>query len=136
MKTLREYIDIIEQGQHGPAVIDRLPPVLQPTEVPLHVPGGATVVILNDPVTPAEVAIEAVVFGTKLSPEEAYRRVAKAHTQGWAAVASYANYDVAETVAAKIQNHARNNTDYEHYKPLTGHNGPWPLAAEVMDAGQ
>ena len=54
-------------------VIDR-PTARQRQEVPLYVPGGFTVVILNDPVTPFEVVIEAVVAGTRLSPGEAARR--------------------------------------------------------------
>ena len=116
-------------------VIDR-PPVKQPTEVPLHVPGGATVMILNDDVTPAEVVVEAIMYGTGLSAAEAMRRMEKAHQGGWAAVASYASRDLAETVASKIENHARNNTRYDRYRPLIPFNGPWPLAAEVMDAEQ
>jgi len=116
-------------------VVDR-PPVKQNQEVPLHVPGGATVMILNDPVTPAEVVIEAVVYGTGLNPGEAERRVRQAHEGGWAPVASYANRDVAETVANKIETHARNNTRYDRYRQYVGYFEPWPLAAEVMDAEQ
>jgi ATP-dependent Clp protease adapter protein ClpS len=121
---------IIEQ----PEVVDR-PPVRQREEVPLHVPGGATVVILNDPVTPAEVVVEAVVHGTGLSPDEAWRRVNRAHQGGWAPVASYASYDLAETVAERIMAHARNNTNYDHYRQFVRHQGPWPLTAEVTEAG-
>jgi ATP-dependent Clp protease adapter protein ClpS len=116
-------------------VIDR-PPVKQREEVPLHVPGGATVMILNDDVTPAEVVVEAIMYGTGLSAAEAQRRMEQSHQGGWAAVASYASRDLAETVASKIENHARNNTNYDHYRPHIPFNGPWPLAAEVMDAEQ
>jgi len=122
---------IIERPED--TVIDK-PPVIQKKEVPLHVPGGSTVVILNDPVTPAEVVVEAVVHGTGLSPEEAFRRVNQAHQGGWAAVASYGNRDIAETVADRIMSHARNNTSYDHYRQFVKHQGPWPLTAEVMDA--
>lgn len=115
--------------------IDRSP-VQQNQEVPLHVPGGATVMILNDNVTPAEVVIEAVMYATKLSLEEAERRVFQAHTDGWTPVASYASRDVAETVANKIEQHARQNTRYDHYRQFVGYHEPWPLAAEVMDAEQ
>ena len=131
MKTLREYIDIIREAE----TLDR-ERVTQKQEVPLHVPGGATVVVLNDHVTPFEVAVEAVMAGTALAKDEAIRRMMKAHTQGWAAVAAYANRDVAETVADKIMRHAQQNTHYDHYRRLTGHTGPWPLHAEVMDAEQ
>jgi len=125
----REFIK--EAGE----VIDH-PPVHQKQEVPLHIPGGATVMILNDDKTPAEVVIEAVMYGTGLSESEAERRVLQAHQGGWAPVACYANRDMAETVASKIENHARNNTRYDHYKPHARHTGPWPLAVEVMDAEQ
>ena len=47
MKTLREYIDIVREAE----VLDR-EKVTQKQEVPLHIPGGATVVVLNDHVTP------------------------------------------------------------------------------------
>lgn len=110
--------------------------VTQKQEVPLHVPGGATVIILNDHVTPAEVVVEAVVAGTGLSPEVAEKRVRNAHTRGWAAVASYASRDMAETVADKIMRHAQSNTRYDHYRRFIKYNGPWPLTAEVMDADQ
>lgn len=116
-------------------VIDRTP-VKQQEEVPLSIPGGATVMILNDDVTPAEVVIEAVMYGTGLSEAEADRRVRRAHEGGWAPVACYASRDVAESVATKIQTHAYNNTRYDHYKQYTNHRGPWPLTAEVMDAEQ
>lgn len=126
-------------------VLDR-PLVHQQEEVPLHIPGGATVMILNDPVTPAEVVIEAVMSGTGLDGSEAARRVLAAHEGGWAPVASYASKDVAETVANKIIRHAASNVNYDRYRTMPGipksprgpggHIGPWPLQAEVMDAEQ
>ena len=116
-------------------VVDR-PTVRQRQEVPLYVPGGFTVVILNDPVTPFEVVVEAVVAVTRLSFGEAARRVHHAHGQGWAAVASYSSRDVAEEVAYRIEQHAQNNTDYDHYKRMIPHRGPWPLTTDVMDASQ
>jgi ATP-dependent Clp protease adapter protein ClpS len=105
-------------------------------EVPLHVPGGATVVVLNDPVTPFEVVIEAIVHGTHLSVAEASKRMMAAHKNGWAAVASYPSRDIAETVASKIEEHAAHNPNYDAYKPQSPHKGPWPLTCEVMDADQ
>ena len=57
-------------------------------------------------------------------------------------MASYASRDMAETVANRIEQHARANTNYDHYRPHIPHmgrrgfNGPWPLATEVMDADQ
>jgi ATP-dependent Clp protease adapter protein ClpS len=125
----------------APEVVDR-PPVHQQQEVPLHVPGGATVVILNDPVTPFEVVVEAVMHGTGLSADETIRRVNHSHREGWSPVASYASVDMAETVASRIEQHARGNTRYDRYRPHIPHqgrqgfNGPWPLACEVMDADQ
>jgi len=118
-----------------PPVIDK-PPVQQKKEVPLYIPGGATVVIMNDNVTPFEVAVEAVVHGTGLSIDEASRRILNAHRNGWSPVASYGSRDIAETVADKIMSHAQNNNRYDEYRPLIPHNGPWPLQAEVLDADQ
>lgn len=132
---------IYEISEAEQNVIDR-PPVKKKEEVPLHVPGGATVVVLNDPVTPGEVVIEAVMYGTGLSQGEAIKRVMQAHTGGYAAVASYASRDLAESVAQKIEQHARSNKRYDHYRPhipymgRAGYNGPWPLTCEVMDADQ
>ena len=133
MSEIKKYIDILREADAD--VLDR-EKVTQKQEVPLHVPGGATVVVLNDHVTPFEVAVEAVVAATGLSTGEASKRMMKAHTQGWAAVAAYASKDIAESVAEKIMQHARGNTNYDHYRRYTGHNGPWPLHAEVMDAEQ
>lgn len=103
---------------------------------PLKVPGGATVMILNDPITPAEVVVEAIVYGTGMPASLAMKRMMQAHLGGWAPIASYASKDIAESVAAKIENHARNNTKYDHYRKYVKHFGPWPLAVEVMDAQQ
>jgi ATP-dependent Clp protease adapter protein ClpS len=138
-RTLREWIEIVENGDEvvdRPPVTDR-PPTHQHQQAPVHVPGGSTVVVLNDPYTPFEVAVEAVEHGVPLTKDEALRRMMKAHRQGWAAVASYASKDMAETVADRIQRHAHQNTNYDHYKrhiPPRGWSGPWPLHAEVMDA--
>jgi ATP-dependent Clp protease adapter protein ClpS len=131
MDTIKRYLDIVREAE----TLDR-EKVTQREEVPLHVPGGATVVVLNDHVTPFEVAVEAVMAATGLSQGEATKRMMKAHTQGWAAVAAYANRDVAETIAEKIMQHARSNDNYDRYRQYTGHSGPWPLHAEVMDAEQ
>lgn len=112
-------------------VIDRPP---QRAEVPDHLPGGSTVVILNDPITPAGVVVEAIVYGTGLPESEALQRMLRAHRGGWAPIASYASRDVAESVAAKIQIHARQNTSYDALRPLIKFHGPWPLCVEVNDA--
>lgn len=119
-------------------VIDK-PPVRTPqkTEVPLHIPGGATVMILNDDITPAEVVVEAIMYGTGMSASEAIRRMERAHQGGWAPIAAYASRDLAESVASKIEMHARSNKRYDHYKPHIPYTGEvWPLAVEVMDAEQ
>ena len=134
MKTLREYIDLINEGENDRNnVLDR-PPVKKREEVPLHIPGGATVVVLNDTVTPFQVVIEAIMYGTGLDEAEASRRMMIAHKGGWSAVACYASKDIAETVAQKIENHARANTNWDHIRPYVKHKGPWPLTCEVMDA--
>lgn len=112
------------------------PTVTTPTEVPLNSPGGATVMILNDHVTPAEVVAEAVAYGAGLDMADAWERVHAAHRQGWNPIASYANRDIAETVANRIEQHARQNTRYDHYRRYVNFYDPWPLAAEVMDAEQ
>jgi ATP-dependent Clp protease adapter protein ClpS len=136
--NIRELISIVEAGEAD--VIDRppvhhRPPEQQRQEVPVHLPGGWTVVILNDPVTPFEVVIEAIVAATRLSPDEAVRRMHKAHTQGWAAIASYASKDMAETIADRIMRHAQQNDRYDKYRPHIPYNDPWPLSAEVIEAG-
>jgi len=105
-------------------------------EVPLNDPTGWNVMILNNPVTPAEVVVEAIVAAVKISPGEAYKRMMKAHKNGWVAVAAYGSKDVAESVATKIEQHARNNKSYDHYRPFVKHTGPWPLDTEVMKAGE
>lgn len=135
MNNIRRFIDIVEAPEGD--VIDRPPvrtPDQQQKEVPVHLPGGFTVVILNDPITPMEVVVEAIIYATRLSPDEAIRRMMRAHQGGWAAIASYASRDVAETVADRMMNHARNNNKYDHYKRHTGHQGPWPFTAEVIEA--
>ena len=81
------------------------PPAQQPKEIPLNSPGGATVMILNDDITPAEVVVEAIMFGTGLPAGEAIGRMERAHQGGWAAIATYASKDVADSVASKIENH-------------------------------
>lgn len=106
------------------------------TSAPEETPGGATVMILNDPITPAEVVVEAIMHGTGLSKAGAMKRMMRAHRKGWVPIASYANRDIAETIASKIENHARDNPNYDHYRSYVKHNGPWPLATEVMDAEQ
>jgi len=98
-------------------------------------PGGATVVILNDNVTPVEVVIEAIMAATSLSESEAYQKMITAHTGGWSAIKSYPSVDQAETVATNIQVHAENNTRYDHYRASSNHKGPWPLTTDVMDIG-
>jgi ATP-dependent Clp protease adapter protein ClpS len=110
-------------------------PAAAPQEVPIDEPGGFTVMILNNPVTPFEVVVEALMHGAGLSEGEAVRRMLRAHLGGWAAVAAYGSKDVAETVASAIEAHARGNGGYEQYRPLSGHVGPWPLDAEVREAG-
>lgn len=133
MKTLREYVQIVEN-----AVLDR-PPVTAKQETPYDCPGGATVMILNDDKTPYEVVVEAIVAGTGMPPREAFDRMMRAHSGGWAPVASYASVDLADTVASKIMAHAKQNTKYDEYRKhphFKGFTGPWPLYAEVMDAQQ
>lgn len=102
-------------------------------------PGGYTVVILNDGLTPAEVVVEAISSATGLSESEAYSKMMSAHKGGWAAIKSYPTLDIAETVADKIMRHAGNNTKYDHYRSLPHFkkfSGPWPLHAEVLDSSQ
>jgi ATP-dependent Clp protease adapter protein ClpS len=118
-------------------VIDKKPDTkAATTSAPEETPGGATVMILNDPITPAEVVVEAIMHGTGLSKQAAMKRMMRAHRNGWVPIASYATKDIAETIANKIEQHARNNPNYDHYRPFVRHNGPWPLAVEVMDAEQ
>lgn len=140
MNSMRDLIKIVENGPEV-TVIDR-PPVKkkQSQDVPVHLPGGFTVVVLNDPVTPFEVAVEAVVAGTHLSPGEAIKRMMAAHKKGYAPVAAYATKDMAETVAENIEQHARANKSWDHLRPYvpymgkTGYTGPWPLSCEVMES--
>lgn len=122
--------EIIKEAE----VVDR-PPVQQRQEVPVHLPGGATVVVFSDDYTPFEVAVEAVAAVIGLDPSEAAKRMMKAHMQGWADVAAYASVDMAETKADQIMSHARKNTNYDHYRRAANWTQPWPLHAEVREAG-
>lgn len=102
-------------------------------------PGGFTVMILNDDKTPAEVVIEAIVDVMGMSESEAYQKMMRAHQGGWAAIKSYGSKDIAETKAEALMAHARSNTNYDHYRRhphFRNFRGPWPLTAEVMEAGE
>jgi ATP-dependent Clp protease adapter protein ClpS len=135
--TTMKIKEIVKEAGED-TVIDR-PLVHQRQEVPQHIPGGSTVMILNDDYTPFEVVIEAIMAGTHLPAAEAIRRMESAHQNGWAAIASYGSKDMADTVADRIMMHARANTDYDHYRQhphFRNFQGPWPLQAEVMDADQ
>ena len=112
------------------------PPAAQKKDAPAEVPGGATVMLLNDDKTPFEVVIEAIQYGTGFSAAEAMKRCMRAHTGGWCPIASYGSADIAQSVADKIMRHAQGNGNYDHYRPLVNHQGPWPLTCEVMDAQQ
>lgn len=118
-------------------VLDRKPTVV-PKEVELDKPGGFNVVILNDPVTPYQVVVEAIMHAVGLSESQAFKRMMRAHRRGWHVVATYASRDIAETVASKLEQHARANTNYDYMRPMIpprGYYDPWPLTAEVMEAG-
>ena len=111
----------------------------QAKEKPADKPGGFTVMILNDGMTPAEVVIEAIVSATGMSSDDAFSKMMRAHQGGWAAIKSYASKDMAETVAHNIMRHAQQNNNYDHYRAhphFRNFKGPWPLTAEVMDASQ
>ena len=134
MSDIRKLLNEIDSLQ----VKDRDPKLKnKPAEVPLHIPGGSTVCIRNDSQTLHTVVVEAVMAGTGLSEGEATKRMNQAHLNGLAPVACYASRDVAESVATKIEQHARNNHRYDNIKPYAGlKNGePWPLSCEVLDAG-
>jgi ATP-dependent Clp protease adapter protein ClpS len=105
-------------------------------ELPLNDPTGWNVMILNNPVTPAEVVVEAIMAAVGLSKPAAMKRMLRAHKGGWVVVATYGSKDMAETVASKIENHAAANGGYDHYRQFVKHNGPWPLDTEVMKAGE
>lgn len=119
-------------------------PPVQPKEIELDKPGGFNVCVLNDNVTPAEVVVEAIMAAVGLSKDAAMKRMLRAHRKGWHVVATYASKDIAETIADRIMQHAQGNKNYDHYRthpsipashPIKKHNGPWPLTAEVMEAG-
>jgi len=126
-------------GINESEVADRVRPKIKNQPVPTQLPGGFTVYVLNDHITPFEVAVEAVMSAIGLSEAEARRRMMKAHRGGGYPVAAYASKDIAETKAQKIMVHAQQNTNYDHLRRYTnggrGWNGPWPLHAEVMEAG-
>lgn len=108
-------------------------------EVPDKKPGGWTVMILNDNMTPAEVVVDAIVDVIGMSASEAYRKMMQAHEGGWAAIKSYGSKDLAETKAEALMAHARANDKYEQYRRhphFRNFQGPWPLTAEVMEAGE
>mgnify|MGYP003337153913 CR=1 FL=1 len=138
MNPFRRYIDIIREAESD--VIDKPKTVAPPAEKekPTDKPGGFTLMILNDGFTPFEVVIEAVVSVVGLSRSEAEKRVRQAHEGGWAAIKSYASRDVAETIAHGVMRHAQQNSRYDHYRRhahFKNFRGPWPLTAEVVEAG-
>ena len=114
-------------------------------EIPLNKPGGWNINLLNDKVTPYEVAVEALRSVLGLSEGEAFKRMMAAHKGGWITVATFASQDVAETKAMRLENHCRNNSNYDHYRTMPGvpkypngpgqFKGPWPTSFEVMKAG-
>lgn len=114
--------------------------LVQKREVPDAPPTGFNVVVLNDHITPFQVAIEAVAHGARLSPDEAQRRMTEAHTRGGSVVGVYGTLDIAETVADRIMSHARSNDRHDDMRPYTnggrGWSEPWPLHAEVRIAGE
>ena len=108
-------------------------------EAPAKKPGGWTVMILNDSMTPAEVVVEAIVDVIGMSASQAYQKMMRAHQGGWAAIKSYGSKDMAETKAEELMAHARANDRYDHYRRhphFRNFRGPWPLTAEVMEAGE
>lgn len=137
IKPLKEYIREAEVADRPPELAK--PPVGQQQEKPTDKPGGFTVMILNDGMTPAEVVIEAIVSVTGMSADVAFTKMMRAHQGGWAPIKSYASKDVAETIAHGIMRHAQQNDRYDHYRQhphFRNFKGPWPLTAEVMDAAQ
>ena len=110
------------------------PPVKEPAKEADKKPGGANVMLLNDPKTPGMLVIEAVCHATKIGTEEAIRRVLKANKEGWSIVATYGTRDQAETVAKKILDYVHGDNRYDMYRSIVKHTGKWPLAVEVMDA--
>jgi ATP-dependent Clp protease adapter protein ClpS len=104
-------------------------------EIELNKPGGFNIMILNNPVTPFEVVVEALMSVLGLSEAEAHKRMMRAHKGGWACVATYGSKDVAETKANAIERAAANNKGYDRYRKFVKYNGPWPLDVEVMEAG-
>lgn len=121
------------------------PPVIQQKEIPLDDPTGWNVVLLNDPVTPFEVVIEALQTVLRITRDEAYRRMMKAHRSGWHVVATYGSEDIAETIRLKLETSCKNNKNYDHYRTMPGvpryprgpggFSGPWPTQFDVMKAG-
>jgi ATP-dependent Clp protease adapter protein ClpS len=138
MNPFRKYIDIIHEAEAD--VIDKpttaTPP--QEKEKPADKPGGFNVMILNDGFTPAEVVLEAICSATGMSMDEAFNRMMRAHQGGWAPIKAYASKDMAETVAHNIMQHAQQNDRYDQYRQhphFKNFKGPWPLTAEVVEAG-
>lgn len=137
IKPLKEYIQEAEVADRPPELAK--PPVGQQQEKSADKPGGFTVMILNDGMTPAEVVIEAISSVTGMSQEAAFDKMMKAHQGGWAPIKSYGSKDLAETIAHGIMRHAQQNDRYDQYRRhphFRNFKGPWPLTAEVMDAQQ
>lgn len=103
-------------------------------EIELNKPGGFNIMILNNPVTPFEVVVEALMSVLGLSESQAYKRMMRAHKGGWSCVATFGSKDIAETKATAIERAAAKNTNYDHYRQFTKFKDPWPLDVEVMEA--
>jgi ATP-dependent Clp protease adapter protein ClpS len=115
-------------------VLDR-PPAKAAQEIELNKPGGFNVVVLNDPHTPGELVVEAIVKIVRISPSAARKRMMRAHRGGWSVIATYANGDIAETIASQLTTYCRTNKDYDWAKEIQNWRGDWPTTFEVMEAG-
>jgi ATP-dependent Clp protease adapter protein ClpS len=140
---IRKLMNVLNELEVAEPTVAR-PPALDKEESPTDKPGGFNVVIFDDPVTPGYVVWEALMAVLRISQEEAIRRTTAAHDTG-AVVATYSQEDVAQTIADRIMAHAQANTNWDFLRNLPnvpryprgpgGYQGPWPLQAEVMPAG-
>ena len=151
MHPMRKYIDIVKEATETeielPDSIRRL--FDMPGEEDQAQPKSYQVIIFNDEITPANVAVMAVAQGANMDPYEAAIIVEEANDNQVAVVKVFSDKTEATQCAENIMRAARNNHDFDFLKTIRDPNVPayprgprgypgaeWPMMAEVMEIGE
>ena len=114
MNDIRETIKRLEQLEEEALdkILDISKTAAAADEEDTAKPGGWTVFIEANRDCIEPVAVEAVMYGANKTQDQAQAIVTASAWTKRAAVHTYAQRDVAESVAQKISNHAASNTRY------------------------